>query len=69
MFFEPFGKTAGIVCSGRHNGASVQAQHKRKLVRAEESEGEETEGEREACAHKSNLLESWLGLFNLDRSL
>lgn len=40
-------------------------QHKWKLVRAKESEGEETEGERKARAHKGNLLEGWLWLFNL----
>lgn len=45
--FGPFGKTAGIVCRRRHNGVSVQNQHKWKVVRVEESEGEKIEGGRE----------------------
>lgn len=39
-----FGKTVGIVCRRRHNGVSVQNQHKWNVVRAEESEGEKIEG-------------------------
>lgn len=53
-------KTARIVCRRKHNGVSVQKLHKWKLVRAEEK----TEGERKACANKSN----WLWLFNLQGS-
>lgn len=60
-FWGSLGKTAGIVCrSRRHNGVFVPNQHKRELVRAEESEGENTEGERKARAHKSDLFESCL---------
>lgn len=65
VFLTPLGKTAGIVCRRRHNGFSVHSQHKWKLVRAEESEAEKTEEERNSPIHKGNLSEYCWWSFNL----
>lgn len=57
VFLTPFGKTAGIVCSRRHNGVSVQ----RAQVKACQSLGEwgrkDRRGKRKALVHESNLFE------------